>query len=54
MLAWLKARLGEHSTQIALGSMLASVAAALQGSMTWQAAGSVILGAALTAVIPAK
>ena len=51
---WLVARLGEHSTQIAIGAALASVASALQGQITWQTAGSVVLGSLVTAVMPAK
>ena len=51
---WLIARLGEHSTQIAIGSAIATIGSALQGQITWQAAGSVLLGTIVTAVMPAK
>lgn len=50
---WIKARLAEHSTQVALGAILASAAAGVQGTMSWQNVATVSLGAVLTAIIPA-
>lgn len=50
---WIKQRLSEHSTQVAIGAVLASAAAGLQGTMSWQNVATVSLGAVVTALIPA-
>lgn len=47
-------RLCEHSTQVALGAVIGSVAAGLQGQVTWQTVANVAVGAILPIVLPAK
>lgn len=50
---WFMARLGEHSTQVAIGAAVAAIGAGLQGQLPWSAAVPVIVGSVVTAVIPA-
>jgi hypothetical protein len=39
---------------VAIGAAVTAVGGALQGSITWQSAATVILGALVTSFIPAK
>ena len=52
MWAYAKARLGEHSTQVGLGAVLAALGAALQGQLSWQNAITAIGGALVPILMP--
>lgn len=52
-MSWLKARLGEHSTQVAIGGAVVALGNALIGSITWQTAAVTVAGLVIPAVMPA-
>ena len=49
---YIMARLGEHSTQVAIGGAVATLSAAFQGQLSWGTAASLLLGTLVTAVMP--
>lgn len=49
---YIMARLGEHSTQVAIGGAVATLSAAIQGQIQWSTAISLLLGTVVTAVLP--
>lgn len=51
---YLMKRLGEHSTQVAIGGAVATVSAAIQGQLQWSTAISLLLGTAVTALMPSS
>ncbi|HEY1794932.1 MAG TPA: hypothetical protein VGG57_02310 [Stellaceae bacterium] len=54
MFTYIKARLGEHATQVALSTDLGSLIAALSGQITWSALATVMIGSLPAILIPAN
>ena len=53
MMSYIKTRLGEHATQLALSTDLGSLVAALSGQITWSAFATVVIGSLPAILIPA-
>jgi hypothetical protein len=53
MLSFIKARLGEHATQLALSTDFGSLIGALSGQITWGAFATVLIGSLPAILIPA-
>ena len=54
MLDYIKARLAEHSTQIALSADFAMFLNALAGTVTWQTFGTALVGSLVAIVFPSR
>lgn len=52
-MSWVKSRLGEHSTQLALGGMFSAVAAGFNGSMGWATVATTCIGLLIPLLVPA-
>ena len=50
---WIVARLGEHSTQVALGADLTALIAAYTGQISWQTFLTALVGSLATILLPA-
>ena len=53
-MAYVKARLGEHSTQLALSADLTALLAAVSGQTTWAVFASVVVGSLPAILFPSK
>ena len=54
MWAYIQARLGEHSTQVALSADFAALIAAASGQITWSAFATAFAGSLVAIVFPSK
>jgi hypothetical protein len=53
MISYIKARLGEHGTQLALSTDFGSLIAALSGQIAWGVFATVVIGSLPAILIPA-
>jgi hypothetical protein len=53
MISYIKARLGEHATQLALSTDLGSLLAAFSGQIGWGAFATVVIGSLPAILMPA-
>jgi len=53
MISFIKARLGEHATQLALSTDFGSLIAALSGQIGWAVFATVVIGSLPAILIPA-
>jgi hypothetical protein len=53
MISYIKARLGEHATQLALSADFGSLIAAFSGQITWGALATVVVGSLPAILMPA-
>lgn len=54
MISYIKARLGEHATQLALSADFGSLVAVLSGQITWAAFATVVMGSLPAILMPAS
>jgi len=54
MISYIKARLGEHATQLALSTDFGSLIAALSGQITWAVLATVMIGSLPAILMPAS